>query len=533
MQTQGLTPDDLIPGATDWNEISYAPDTQTANSQPALFYHSKRYQYAFGINRLKVRTDLIRQYLPHAGIGANYSPYHGHVYLGETHKWITVFQQDAMTMPWSEDYIWQLPVGTQQMNFINLDLFRAGIQDKPDAKIDYYVMPHWPGNTPNAWRRQFFGDLGHGMQIVNLFEFRPVQLAFTENHVNLPAMYHSVRQALYELGQFEDIIQTGRVRPGLAALWFSETADIWDDNAGAFAAGKRALYIAVRHQQLPLDIITDTAAQQQRLAPYEVLYLTDRHVSRAGSEAIAAWVEAGGQLFATAGAGMFDEFNQPNDILPAVLGTQYEALESDDGPPIRLIKQDLPYAEPLDAVVWEMPERTLELPIFAVRQRLIPMQAQVQGRYEDNSVAITVHTYGRGRAMVCGFLPGLSYFRPVIPIRPLDRGTTDNAMAHFIPTAFDTIASKLIGKLGEEIMRPVSSSEPLVATHMIEADASVVIPLVNWSGHAIEELEINVNITIPIEHIALASGQPVTPRETALGTAFLLPLDIADALILR
>ncbi len=146
------------------------------------------------------------------------------------------------------------------------------------------------------------------------------------------------------------------------------------------------------------------------------------------------------------------------------------------------------------------------------------------------SVAITVHTYGRGRAMVCGFLPGLSYFRPAIPIRPLDRGTTDNAMAHFIPTAFDTIASKLIGKLGEEIMRPVSSSEPLVATYMIEADAGVVIPLVNWSGHTIEELEINVNITIPTEHIALASGQPVTPRETALGTAFLLPLDIADAL---
>ena len=37
-------------------------------------------------------------------------------------------------------------------------------------------------------------------------------------------------------------------------------------------------------------------------------------------------VENIGQLFATAGAGMFDEFNQPNDILQEVLGVRYGTI---------------------------------------------------------------------------------------------------------------------------------------------------------------------------------------------------------------
>ena len=40
-----------------------------------------------------------------------------------------------MTMPWAEDYAWQIPIGTQQMNFLGLDQFRAGIKDQPKAKI--------------------------------------------------------------------------------------------------------------------------------------------------------------------------------------------------------------------------------------------------------------------------------------------------------------------------------------------------------------------------------------------------------------
>ena len=68
-----------------------------------------------GIAAIKERTDIIRKYQPNAGIGANFSPHHGfarQAYIGEVYKWVTLFRKEGMTMPWSEDYIWQLPVGS-------------------------------------------------------------------------------------------------------------------------------------------------------------------------------------------------------------------------------------------------------------------------------------------------------------------------------------------------------------------------------------------------------------------------------------
>ena len=192
-----------------------------------------------------------------------------------------------MTLPWSEDYIWQVPVGTPQMNNINLDLFRAALRHHPDRKILYYVMPHMPNNTPNQWRRLFYGAVGHGMKIVNLFEFRPVHVAYTENHVDDPAMYKMVLGSFREMGLFEDIIQDGPVRSAEAALWFSETGDIWGDSLGSFAAAKRGLYTAIRHQQIPLDFVVEQDALDGTLSEYKALYLTDAHVSSAASEKIA------------------------------------------------------------------------------------------------------------------------------------------------------------------------------------------------------------------------------------------------------
>src|SRR5262249_20764656 len=157
---------------------------------------------------------------------------------------------------------------------------------------------------------------------------RPVQLAYTENHCSDPAMYGEVRRSLHELARFEDIIQDGHVRPGLAGLWFSEAADVWDDYHGSFRAGERSLYIAIRRQQLPLDCVTEG----DDLSKYKVLYLTDMHVSRAASKAIAEWVERGGQLVATAEAGIYDEFHQPNKVLRELLGVAPLALtQATDG----------------------------------------------------------------------------------------------------------------------------------------------------------------------------------------------------------
>ena len=535
LQDRGLQPANVDPSAGDWKAISYNVDAKTKDSKPGVYYWSKRYQYHFGIRSIKERTDILRHHLPNAGIGANYSPHfpQEHMFLGEVFKWVTIFRQDGMTLPWSEDYIWQVPVGTPQMNNINLDLFRAGLRHHPGRRIHYYVMPHMPGNTPRQWRRLFYGALGHGMKIVNLFEFRPVHVSYTENHVDDPAMYRVVLRSVRELGLFEDIVQDGHVRPAEAALWFSETGDIWGDNHGSFAAAKRALYTAIRNQQIPLDFVVEQDALDGTLSEYKVLYLTDAHVSTAAAMKIAEWVKNGGQLFATAGAGMFDELDRPNQTVRELLGVEQTAIDAPQDSQVTWIKQDLPFTEPIQGVA-DLSGGTEEyVPVFCVRSHLKLAGAEPRWAFEDDAVAVTTHRVGKGRATCCAFLPGLSYYKPAIPKRPVDRGATDDSMAHFLPTHFDARAASLIASPAGQLSQPVRCSHALVETTVIESPHGVVIPLVNWSNEPIADLRVEVRIEVPNAKVSLASGAPVKVKSDNTGLTATFAIDEADALIFR
>jgi hypothetical protein len=499
-------------------KYTYGTDAALKQSNPGAYYWSKRYLHHYGIQKMKELTDVLRKNLPNAHIGANFSPHHGgatHAYLGQVFQWVNCFREDGMTLPWAEDYIWQLPVGTPQMNSINLDLFRAGNRGKPDRKILYYVMPHYPGNTPAMWRRLFYNALGHGMTIVNLFEFHPVWMAYTENHVTSDEMFGMVLKTFRELGLYEDIVQSGQVRPAEVGLWFSQTADIWGDNEGSFAAAKRGLYIAIRNQQVPLDFVVEQDALDGTLKQYKVLYLTDQHVSGAASKKIAEWVKNGGRLFATAGAGMFDEDNQPNQTLRELLGVNQTALDQPADSKVAYIKQDMPFAKPIAEVEWN----GAKFPVFGALSR-------------TDGPAVVTRPVAKGETTYCAFLPGLSYFKPAIPLRPVDRGSTDDAMAHFLPTDFDPTMTKLIGEPVAELVRPVVASAASVETTVIESKKGVVIPLINWSGKPISELNLTVNIPAPAKP-TLASGGKVAMKKEAKAVTFTFDLEVADALILR
>ncbi len=535
LQSRGMKPTDVDPGAgTDWNQVTFNIDPKIKATQPGVYYWSKRYQYHFGIAQIKQRTDILRSHLPNAGIGANFSPHYPqeHMFLGEVFKWVSVFRESGMTLPWSEDYIWQVPVATPQLNNINLDLFRAANRHHPQRKIIYYVMPHMPNNTPSQWRRLFFGALGHGMKIIDLFEFRPVHVAYTENHVDDPEMYKMVLGSFRELGLFEDIIQDGQVRNGEAALWFSETGDIWGDSHDSFAPAKRTLYAAIRHQQIPLDVVVQQDALDGTLDRYRTLYLTDAHVSAAASAKIAAWVEAGGTLFATAGAGMWDELNRPNQTLRKVLGVDPQAMDEPAASRVVFTKQDLPFAEVFDqARMGGDPARAI--PVVGARSRFQARGAEVQYTFSDGSPAVAYRQSGRGKAIYCGFLPGLGYYHPAVPKRPVDRGATDDAMIHFLPTEFNSHAAELIAAAASGVAKPVVCSAPLVESTVIESAHGVVVPLVNWTGKSIDGFQVTISIATPTSNVSLASGRTVEVTQTDDERVYTFDLDVADVLILR
>lgn len=531
LKSRGMKPADVLPSAANWDAVAWNIDAKLKESQPGIYYWSKRYQYDFGIRSIKERTDILRKHFPNAGVGANYSPHYPqeHMFLGEVFKWVSVFRESGMTLPWSEDYIWQLAIGTPQMNHINFDLFRAANRHHPERKIMYYVMPHMPNNTPRQWRRLFYGALGHGMKIVDLFEFRPVHVAYTENHVDEPEMYREVLRSFRELGLYEDIIQDGTVRPAEAAMWFSETADIWGDSHGSFAAAKRGLYTAIRHQQIPLDFVVEPDAHDGTLGKYKVLYLTDAHVSQAASTKIAEWTQAGGRLFATAGAGMFDELNRPNEILQKLLGVSQTGLDVPDGQQLIWIKQDLPFSTPIAQV--KSGEQFI--PVFGVRSRVTLSGAEQISGFSDGAPAVTRQVVGKGQATYCAYLPALSYYQPAIPKLPVDRGATDDAMVHFLPTEFDSRVAALIASPVEPALRSVICSEPLVETTIVDSPHGSVVSLVNWSGKPIEKLTVEILVPVPNGTVTLASGGSITVDRKDGHLTATLSCETADALIIR
>jgi len=541
LREQGLTPNQVDPAAgDDWAKVVYSPDIKLAGTNPGLYYWSLRFRYAYGIRAQKAITDEELAKNPRAQVGANFSPHYPehHAFIGEVYKWVSLFRGGGMTAPWAEDYIWQIPVGTPQMNGINLDMFRAGLRGKPNAKIIYYVMPHTPGNTPNMWRRMFYNAMGHGTKIFNLFEFDPVWAAYTENHTSNPAMYGMVLKTLREYGTFEDIVQSGQVRQAETGLWFSETGDIWNDNDGSFAAAKRSLYIAILNRQLPLDFIVEPDALDGTLDQYKVLYLADRHVSQAASAKIAEWVRNGGRLFATAGAGMYDEYNRPNTVLRELMGLEKVEIVTPPGIEIVRGKEDLPFAKPVGTVLWRYGVNLSgntgkAFPAFGSFARITPVRdASVLADIAGSPTVIS-RVVGKGKVLYCAFLPGLSYFKPAIPLRPADRGSTDASMANFIPTQFDKNVGALIGSIADNVSSPVKTSEPLVETTIIESTAGTAVTFTNWNGKPVKGLKVTVNIPVPAKQVSLSTGKQVKMEQVNGKPTFTLDLDVADTLILR
>jgi hypothetical protein len=291
------------------------------------------------------------------------------------------------------------------------------------------------------------------------------------------------------------------------------------------------LYIAVRHAQIPLDFVIEG----DDLKAYKTLYLTDGHVSRKASQAIADWVRAGGRLFATAGAGMWDELNQPNQTLRQLLGITQHKLKEAPGQPIRWEKQDLPFADPLERVSGELPgSGQVSFPVFGVTDHFGIADAN-SGllKFADGSPAAMTRQVGQGHVTYCGFLPGLSYFHPALPKRPVDRGSTSDAMTHFNPTEFDRSVGRLVATAADSVARPTLASEPLVESTVIQSSQGTIIPLVNWTREPIKDLTLTLAIDVPTKQISLASGGPVNLETRDGKRVVTLHLDVADVLILR
>ena len=160
-KAKGLTPQDIgcsaFSGACHYN-TSYA----LAESNAALFYHSQLFSNDFGIDSpYKNATATITEMLPNALAGANYAPtackkadWSCMSYLPETFKWIRAFRAGTFTLPFTEDYIFQQPPGSQQMYTLVIDVERAAVRAPPPSTTARSLVPVASRRLTTSTQRQ-------------------------------------------------------------------------------------------------------------------------------------------------------------------------------------------------------------------------------------------------------------------------------------------------------------------------------------------------------------------------------------------
>lgn len=530
------------------NQRGVNPGAYTTKRDDPLFYYSQLCAKEKGGALYAAGTAYYAQH----GVltGANYSPHAN--YLVTELDYIRPFKIGAMSMPWSEDYVWQIPEFSVQVIGYLTSAFRAGAKYH-DNPIHMYVMPHSPGNTPASFQRSFYTVVAHGTKMVNYFCASPLATGATENYIATGdlAMWKAVHDCTHEAGLFEDYIMDGKVKPARVGLLLSSVDDVMT-NANNFTFvmhnnERKAIYYALRHSQIPVDFLSEDDVIEGKAKDYTAIYVTQQWLHSKAVTALRQWAENGGTVIAHAGGGFLNEFNKPNPDAATLYGVTAQKLDRDpnllkylleENKPF-LTKQDLPLYAPFDKVTWQTGQRELkDVPVIVWKQSLSAADGKVTATFADGKPAAVEKKHGKGKAILLGFLPGQAYLKSGLPVRPADRGSTDAAFAHFIPTTMNTdYRSALTDDLFvAPVSRPVRCSETLVEATVIETakpKQRLAVPLINYAGGPLKELTVTIADVNSANSVVSVERGVLKPTFKDGALVVTLPLDVADMLLIE
>jgi len=501
--------------------------------------------------------------------GANYSP-HANFLVTEI-DYIRPFKLRALSMPWTEDYAWQIAEFSPQVVGYLLSGLRAGAK-YDNLPIHMYVMPHSPGQIPSEFRQSFYCSIAHGAKIINYFCASPSAVGYTENHIesdDLP-MWKMIHKCTHEIGLFEDYVLDGKVRPARVGLLLSSVDElITGVNNFSLALHnneRKAIYYALRHAQVPVDFLSEDDLIEGRANDYSLLYVTQQYLHSKAVDALQKWCEAGGTVVALAGGGFLNEFQKQNPATSKLYGATGPKIVTDphlvpryllkENVPF-LAKHDLPLYEPMDSVNWNLaglpkkpdpnanpsPSHVFNVPVIAWKQPLTVTDGTVVGTFRDGSPAVVRKDHGKGRAVLFGFLPGQAYLKSGLPVRPVDRGASPESFAHYLPTSMNPhLRARLVddflpGRRGYDA-RPVVTSDGLVETTCIDTldkagrPTKLAVPLINWSGAPITSLTVTIRgLDKPARVRSVERGElKYTPVKD--GIQLQMPLEHADMILI-
>lgn len=468
-------------------------------------------EYAF--DHYKTLTQIAKkEFGKRVLTGANFSPHLPPQYYGSIGQWVDAFRHDAMSMYWSEDYIFSVPEPPQILSW-HFAMMRAAVRYNKQP-IHYYVMPHAPGQPSEELRRAMVFAVGNGASSLDSFWVGP-QEEFTENYIawQYRDSFKAIHDTIYQTAEVERMVLGGKRRGTRVAIVLSKATQINEDklifnkqqdpftrNSANADQGfnhnrlkqvmcrkeQQALYLALRRAQYDVDLITeDDIYARDALANYAVVYFAGEWIDTQIIKPLKDWVKAGGTLYASAGLGHMNQFGEQENGMLEILGLRRSQLTKKLYNVRPLL--ELPLAETLDTISFG----NHRVEMIGWHQPLNVESAQSIGQWSDGSTAVTRNQLGKGQAIAVGGLPGLSWQKTGLRPLPFARGGSLNL---YHPDGFEAGATALatLGLHGSMIERSVITNNPSVEASIIDYKQKSVLTLVPWTNRPANDLSVQI-----------------------------------------
>ena len=554
LQAQGLKPQDV--GAEQWEDVqpigrSKVMDADDGTPAPLtarkLFYWTMRF-FAWDSSRhFAVSTRALEQaFYPNMPIFTNFNFFAGRLYVpgpvannGDKqstdaamggHDWLEFGRMRGATMMWTED--WFGDGQAPQWSFYSAKL-RCAAQ-KGGIEFGGYVIPRTAGQRQDGIIQKILTIIGQGGKGLKYFVFGPEYAfpgnCYSENVKVLPQMAEAHRM----IGAAEELLWPGRVPRPQVAILSPRSAELWDcknvpipnniiyDATNTNLNGRTVdymaevynLYTALQHANIPADLVEEEDLNPARLAPYKVLYVTEPNIPAECQQSLLKWVQAGGTLVMVSGAGAYDRYNDPCDVLAKGLGIT-------EAPRERMTILNL-------GAVQEAGKGTSQggaFTLYGPRGSFVnpPGDGAVLAANADGTPAVLQRAVGQGRVVSFAWMPGLSYAKS-------QSGTKDGLPAGFSAVVRDMITAPV---KSAQVTNMVTIDKPMIETPMLLSEKGAAVTLLNWTGEKQQKLVVYARVPFTAAKVESVKQGAVKFTQTKDVIYCTLPLDAADILMIR